>query len=201
MILAPTWNTYKRPAVHNSFSLTKILATTQILGEPCNLGVHAGFRARLLIEKNTNHLNRHPFGAVEVVPEPLHAYLQTWTHFITDSYNLRKTVHLLTPRTTGSRFMRKAKNLPNGSSLKVQQLVRNKRWIQCSVYGTMRKLTLSQSIWGSKMELPIVKFTKNQNTNHNSEAKRKTTKFQILQSYRLTWCEFYREMKIIEVQF
>lgn len=162
------------------------MGTTQILEERCHLGVQLEFRARQLIEKNTNHLGRHPFGAVEVDQELLHAYLQEITHHESDSWNLRRSVHLPTSRTTESRFMQKVNTLLNGSSLKVQQTVRNKRWIQCSAYGTTRSL----SIWRSKMEFLIVKFTKNnQNTNlkwhHNSEAKRKL-KIQTLQSYKLT---------------
>ena len=81
MILAPICKTYKRAVVHNTFSLTKMMATTQILGEPWHLGVQQGIRAQQLIEKNTNLLESHPFGAVEVDLELLHAYLREWTPF------------------------------------------------------------------------------------------------------------------------
>lgn len=74
MILAPIYKIYKRAVVHNTFSLTKMMGTTQTLGEPCHLGAQLGIRARQLIEKNTNLLESHPFGAVEVVLELLHAY-------------------------------------------------------------------------------------------------------------------------------
>ena len=76
MILAPIYKIYKRAVVRNTFSLTKMMGTTQILGEPCHLGVQLGTRARQLIGKNKNLRESHPFGAVEVVPELLHAYLR-----------------------------------------------------------------------------------------------------------------------------
>ena len=81
MILARIYKIYRRAVVHNTFSLTKMMGTTQILGGPCHLGVQQGIRAPLLIEKNTNLQESCPFGEAEVDLEILHAFILESTPF------------------------------------------------------------------------------------------------------------------------
>ena len=66
--------------LHNTFSSTAKMSITQVLREPCNLGVQLSIRARELKKKNTIKVvqirrDKDLLGAVEVALELLHAYL------------------------------------------------------------------------------------------------------------------------------